>query len=132
MPREDYEAIIGKDQVLPNGQVVKWNRADEFYGLDLDQLKRMLQVQPLTESIVSIKEVELNAMLQAFDRLVQLPEVNRTALIKQLLYRLGNKDVNSILPQLSEGGQEGLSVGLKELAGQEGLPGMEPAPVPTI
>ena len=132
LPREDYEAIIGKDQVLPNGQVVKWNRADEFYGLDLDQLKRMLQVQPLTESIVSIKEVELNAMLQAFDRLVQLPEVNRTALIKQLLYRLGNKDVNSILPQLSGGGQEGLSVGLKELAGQKGLPGMKPDVVPTI
>ena len=58
--------------------------------------------------------------------------VNRTALIKQLLYRLGNKDVNSILPQLSGGGQEGLSQGLKELGGQEPLPGMEPASVPTI
>ena len=132
LPKEDYEAIIGKNQVLPDGQVIKWNCADEFYGLDLDQLKRMLQVQPLTESIVSIKEVELNALLQAFDRLVQMPEVNRGALIKQLLHRLGNKDVKSILPELSGAGQEGLSQGLRELKQQAPLPGNEPVNYPTM
>ena len=132
LPREDYEAIIGKKKFDATGKIIQDNRADEFYNLDLDQLKRMLQVQPLTESIVSIKEVELNSLLQAFDRLVQMPEVNRGALIKQLLYRLGNKDVNSILPQLSEPGQEALFGGLNQLAGQEPLPGMNPAPVPQL
>lgn len=125
LPREDYEAIIGERKFDATGRITQDNRADEFYNLDPDQLKRMLQVQPLTESIVSIKEVELNSLLQAFDRLVQMPEVNRGALIKQLLYRLGNKDVNSILPGLSEPGQEAVFQGMEQLANQAPLPGDE-------
>ena len=123
LSRSDYNAIIGNP-----GK----NCAEEFYNLDQDQLKRMLQVQPLTESIVSIKEVELNQLIQAFDRLVQMPEVNRGALIKQLLLRLGNKDMKAILPQLSQPGQEAVFKGLGEMANEQPLPGMEPEQVPTI
>lgn len=125
LSRSDYEAIIGEKKFDATGKITQNNCADEFYNLDPEQLKRMLQVQPLTESIVSIKEIELNQLLQAFDRLVQMPEVNRGALIKQLLYRLGNKDVNSILPGLSEPGQAAVFQGLDQLANQPPLPGSE-------
>jgi len=123
LSRSDYDAIIGKP-----GE----NCAEEFYNLDQDQLKRMLQVQPLTESIVSIKEVELNQLIQSFDRLIGMPEVNRAALIKQLLLRMGQKDFKEILPQLSEAGAESTIQGLGELGEKPPLPGMESPQVPTV
>jgi len=123
LSRSDYNAIIGN----PGN-----NCADEFYNLDQDQLKRMLQVQPLTESIVSVKEVELNQLIQSFDRLIQMPEVNRAALIKQLLLRMGQKDFKEILPSLSEAGAESTIQGLGELGNKPPLPGMKPTQVPTV
>ena len=131
LSREDYAAIIGVNRIGPDGQEVKTTCIDEFYGLDLDQLKRTLQVQPLTESIVSIKEVELNQLIQAFDRLMQMPEVNKGPLIKQLLLRLGQKDIKEILPQLSGLGQENTVTGLRALGGQEQLTGVE-GPIPVV
>lgn len=95
LDRADYAAIIGKE-----------NHADEFFGLDPDQIKRMLQVQPLTESIVSIKEVDMNRFLQAYDRIINMPGVNIMALGKQLLQKLGSKNIKEILPQLSSPAQD--------------------------
>jgi len=121
LSREDYEAIIGPE-----------NHAKEFYDLDQEKLKKMFQIQPLTESIVGIKEINLNMLTQAFDRLIQLPEVNRPALVKELLLKLGNKDIKAILPMLSEAGQEGTVQGLGELAEQPPLPGQEKEAVPRV
>ena len=104
LSHQDFVDIIGPD-----------NKADEFFNIDPDDLRRMLQVQPLTESITSVKDVNLNQMIQAFDRLVQLPEVNRAALVKQLLLRLGQKDIKEILPQLSGLGQEATMEGMANL-----------------
>ncbi|GAG07922.1 unnamed protein product [marine sediment metagenome] len=131
LSREDYAAIIGKDKVGPDGERIKTTCADEFYNLDVDKLKRTLQVQPLTESIVSIKEIELNQLIQAFDRLMQMPEVNKGPLIKQLLLRLGNKDIKEILPQLSGMGEENTVMGLRNLGGQEQLTGVD-RPIPVV
>jgi hypothetical protein len=113
LPREDYIAIIGPD-----------NRADEFYAMSPEDLKRMLKIQPMTESIISIKEVELNQLIQAFDRLIQLPEINRPALVKQLLLRLGQKNIKEILPQMSGASQDATVQGVQELAAQQQPPGM--------
>lgn len=121
LTREDYEAIIGKD-----------NHADEFYRLSTSQLKRVLQIEPMSESIMSIKEVELNSLIQAFDRLVTMPEVNRSALIKQLLLRLGQKNIKEILPMLSEFGQENTVEGLNDLAGRQPLPGQKQMEIPRV
>lgn len=120
LDRADYAAIVGKD-----------NHSDEFYALDPDQLKNMLMVQPLTESIVSIKEVNLNQLLQAFDRLIQMPDINRGALIKALLQRLGQKNVKEILPALSGPGQDATMETLQspEMGGGQGV-GPTPQPQP--
>ena len=95
LDRPTYAAIIGKE-----------NHAEEFFALDPDQLKRMLQVQPLTESIISVKEVDMNKFLQAYDRIINMPGVNIMALGKQLLQKLGNKNIKEILPQLSTPAQD--------------------------
>jgi len=121
LSKEDYISIIGPD-----------NHANEFYDLDQEKLKKMFQIQPMTESIVGVKEINLNMMIQSFDRLIQLPEVNRPALVKQLLQKLGNKDIKQIIPMMSEMGQEGTAQGLQQLAEEPPLPGQEKQPTPTL
>jgi len=88
LDRDDYEKIIGRD-----------NRSEEFYNLTVDDIKRGLQIQPLTESISSIKEIDTNQFLQAYDRLIQMPDINRVALVKQLLLKLGQRNIKELLPQ---------------------------------
>jgi hypothetical protein len=97
MPRADFLEIIGTG----NEAVV-----EEFYALSTRDIRRYFKFMPMTESIVSLKEVDMNQFLQAFDRLIQIPEVNRVSLMKQLLLKLGQKDVKEILPMLSGPGQE--------------------------
>jgi hypothetical protein len=92
----------------------------------------MLQIEPMSESIQSIKEVETNALIQAFDRIVGIPGVNVLALVKQLLIRLGNKNIKEILPELSELGQEKTVEGLANLAAQAPLPGQEGMSIPKL
>ncbi|MCK4829249.1 hypothetical protein KA005_76705, partial [bacterium] len=121
LTRQDYAAIVGKE-----------NHAEEFYRLTSTQLKRMLAIMPMTESIQSIKEVELNQFIQAFDRIIQMPEVNRPALVKQLLLRLGQKNVREILPMMSEFGQENTVEGLDELRNRPPLEGQEKMEVPRV
>jgi len=105
LDRSDYDEIVG----VPNS-------ADEFYSLAPERLTRLLQIRPMTESITSVKEINMNMFLQAFDRLIQVPEVNRPALIKQMLERLGQKDLKSILPMLSPPAQSGAIRGEEEMA----------------
>jgi len=114
LSREDYGAIVG----IPN-------RAEEFFRLSSEDIKKFFGIMPMTESIVSVKEIDTNQFLQAFDRLIQMPDVNRPELIKQLLQKLGQKDTKSILPMLSPAGQEGFVGGVREGAmGPPGPPGM--------
>jgi hypothetical protein len=105
---QDYDAIIGKD-----------NHKDEFYNLSPDQIKRCFQVMPLTESIVSLKEMNLNMFLQAFDRLIRMPMVNHIALIKQLLIKLGQKNIKDILPMLSPEAQGQVQEGVQQMNNQQ-------------
>lgn len=109
LDREIFDLVIGPE-----------NHANEFFSLDPEHIQKGLIIRPLTESIVSVKEVDVNNFLQAFDRLISLPEVNRPALIKQLLFKLGNKDIKEILPMLSKAGQAGLIQGAREI--QQGMP----------
>jgi len=110
--RSDYAAVIGNK-----------NHADEFFALDPEQLKRMIQVQPMTESIVSVKELNVNQFMQAFDRLIQIQGVNVPALLKALLLKLGQKNIKEILPMLSEQGQETVNSGMQQMMQQrQGLP----------
>lgn len=97
MPPEDFVEIVGENY---------YEAAEEFYGLTTEEIRRFFSFMPMTESIVSLKEVDMNQFLQAFDRAIQLPEVNRTALMKQLFLKLGQKDIKEILPMLSEMGQQ--------------------------
>jgi len=108
LPRAEYEAIVGPG-----------SRADEFYTLDIEKIKRFFQVQPMTESIQSLKEMNLNMFMQAFDRLIKMPMVNHIALIKQLLIKLGQKNIKEILPMLSQEGQSQVQEGVQQMNAQQ-------------
>lgn len=113
---EDYREIVGPE-----------NHAEEFFDLDPKQLKRMIYIKPMTESIVSVKEINVNQLLMAFDRLIQFPDVNRPALITALLTRIGEKDIKKFLPQMSEAGQVATMAGAQQLAEQPPPPSMTTA-----
>jgi len=118
MPQEDFLSIIGEDNV---------EIADEFYALTPEDIRRYFKFMPMTESIVSLKEVDMNQFLQAFDRMIQMPEVNRAALMKQLLLKLGQKDIKEILPMLSEAGADAAMQTMNQMPPQ-GQPGAPPGP----
>jgi|Deesub1362A_J573_1020465.scaffolds.fasta_scaffold00107_73 hypothetical protein len=101
--RETYKEIVGEP-----------NHADQFFDLDTEQLKRGIGVVPITESLSQVKEIDTNIFIQAFDRLIRFPEVNRVALIKQLWLKLGNKNPEEIVQQLSPPAQEATRAGAKE------------------
>ncbi len=117
LSEEDAVSIVGEN-MLP--------AIEEFYNLSSEQLKRLLAVKPMTESLSSIKELEMNNFMLAFDKLVQLPGVNLPALAKLLLQKLGQKNVNEILGSLSPDAQGLAQQGLQQLAEQPPLPGMQP------
>lgn len=108
LPRTEYEEIVGPQ-----------SHADEFYALDLEKIKRFFQVQPMTESIQSLKEMNLNMFMQAFDRLIKMPMVNHIALIKQLLIKLGQKNIKEILPMLSQEAQGQVQEGVQQMNAQQ-------------
>jgi len=108
LPRTEYEAIVGQE-----------SHAEEFYALDPDQVKRFFKVQPMTESIASLKEMNLNMFMQAFDRLIKMPMVNHIALIKQLLIKLGQKNIKEILPMLSPEAQGQVQEGVQQMNAQQ-------------
>jgi len=117
LDKSDYDNIVGTP-----------NAAEEFYSLEPRDLVRQLQIRPMTESITNVKEINMNQFLQAFDRLIQIPDVNRPALIKQMLERLGQKDLKSVLPMMSPPGQSGVVTGQEEAAQlQAQLPFIEKA-----
>ncbi len=98
MPQSDFLDIVGKEKALI---------ADEFYRLEPAKITGLFGIMPLTESIASVKEVDMNNFLQAFDRLTRLGPgtVNVPGLVKVLLQKLGQKDVRDIIPKLSPSSQ---------------------------
>lgn len=117
LPESDAVDIVG-ESMRP--------AIEQFYQLSSEQLKRLLAVKPMTESLSSIKELEMNNFLLAFDRLVQLPGVNLPALAKLLLQKLGQKNIDEILGSLSPAAQDLTQMGMQQLAEQPPLPGMQP------
>ncbi len=119
----DYDNIIG-----PN------NKKEEFFNLNPMDLKRCFRVRPLTESITSTKEIDMNQFMMAFDRLIRMPPqmINHVGLIKQLLQKLGQRNIKEILPLLSREGQEMVQMGMPgaQAAMQGGPPGGAQMPAP--
>ena len=113
LPQQDSLAIVGPDYA---------DSIKEFYDLSTADLKRLLQVRPLTDSISSVKEIDTNQFLQAFDRLIRIQGVNTTALIKVLLQKLGQRNIKEILSAVpTQAGQDATAEALK--AAQAGAGG---------
>lgn len=120
MPRQDFADIIGR-----RGDPATENIVAEFYDMSPQQIRKGFKFMPMTESIVSLKELDMNQFLQAFDRLIQLPDVNRISLVKQLLLKLGQKDIKEILPMLSGPAQDATVEAMAQApAGQPAAPPM--------
>lgn len=113
LPEGDAVKIAGDEYAGPLGQ---------FYGLSTDDLRRLVQIRPLTETINSIKEIDTNQFLQAFDRLIRIQGLNQTALVKVLLQKLGQRNVKEIIGAVPSGaGQDATAAALKNaMAGAGG------------
>jgi hypothetical protein len=115
LPEQDALAIVGPEYAVP---------IKEFFQLSTADLKRLLQVRPLTDSISSVKEIDTNQFLQAFDRLIRIQGVNTTALIKVLLQKLGQRNIKEILSAVpTQAGQDATAQAIKDAqagAGGEG------------
>jgi ribosomal protein L12E/L44/L45/RPP1/RPP2 len=79
----------------------------------------------MTDSISSIKEIDTNMFLQAFDRLIKIQGVNVTALMKILLQKLGQKNIKEILTAVpTAAGQDATAQALAQMkSGQQGPEG---------
>ena len=106
LPKSDAMLIVGEE--LADG-------VKEFYELDANDLKRLVHIRPMTDSISSVKEIDTNMFLQAFDRLIRIPGINTTALIKVLLQKLGQRNIKEILTAVpSSAGQDAAAMALKK------------------
>jgi hypothetical protein len=107
LPKADAMAIVGKD--LASG-------VEEFYKLEPNDLRRLIAIRPMTDSISSIKEIDTNMFLQAFDRLIRIPGINTTALIKTLLQKLGQRNIKEILTAIpSSDGRDATAEAISKL-----------------
>lgn len=99
LPEDDAVLIVGESQ----SEAIK-----QFYSLEPRDVQRLVQIRPMTDSISSIKEIDTNMFLQAFDRLIRMPQqVNTTALIKTLLQKLGQRNIKEIINAVpSSAGQD--------------------------
>lgn len=105
LPKEDAKAIVGEEY---------FESIEKFYDLDPNDLKRGIHIRPLTDSISSVKEIDTNQFLQAFDRLIRIQGVNTTALIKVLLQKLGQRNIKEILTAVpTQAGQDATAQALK-------------------
>jgi len=116
LPKQDAIAIAGADYA---------DGIEKFYELETNDIKRLLQIRPMTDSISSVKEIDTNMFLQAFDRLIKVQGVNVTALIKTLLLKLGQRNIKEIITAVpTPAGQEAMAQALAKMkagqAGQEG------------
>ena len=110
LPKSDAMLIVGKELV---------SGVEEFYDLDVKDLKRLVHIRPMTDSISSIKEIDTNMFLQAFDRLIRMPQqVNTTALIKVLLQKLGQRNIKEIISAVpTAAGQDATSQAIAKAQG---------------
>lgn len=107
LPKADAMSIVGED--LASG-------VEEFYKLEPNDLRRLVAIRPMTDSISSIKEIDTNMFLQAFDRLIRIPGINTTALIKTLLQKLGQRNIKEILNAVpSSAGKDATNEAIKKL-----------------
>jgi hypothetical protein len=139
LPKADALAIVGKEYA---------EGIMKFYDLDPKDVRRLIHVRPLTESISSVKEIDTNMFLQAFDRLIKIPGMNTTALCKVLLEKLGQRNVKEIITAIpTTAGQDATSQALANMKAQTGagasvsvpaqagimgggVPGGQPVPAP--
>jgi ribosomal protein L12E/L44/L45/RPP1/RPP2 len=135
LPKADAVAIVGKDYI---------EGINKFYALETRDLRRLLHVRPMTDSISSIKEIDTNMFLQAFDRLIKIQGVNVTSLIKILLEKLVQRNIKEIIQAVpSPAGQDATAQALAKMKGGDagpegeamlknfqagGQPGGEPVP----
>jgi ribosomal protein L12E/L44/L45/RPP1/RPP2 len=116
LPKQDAIAIVGAESA---------DAISKFYELDTNDLKRLLHIRPMTDSISSIKEIDTNMFLQAFDRLIKIQGVNVTALMKILLQKLGQKNIKEIITAVpTAAGQDATAQALAQMkSGQQGPEG---------
>lgn len=89
LPEDDAVLIVGEGYA---------EAIHQFYELEPPDIRRLIHIRPMTDSISSIKEIDTNMFLQAFDRLIRMPQaVNTTALIKVLLQKLGQRNIKEII-----------------------------------
>lgn len=130
LPREDFKGIVGKECEAPT-TMSPTPTIEEFYGLSTEDIKRLIAVRPLTEAISSTKEVDTQQFMQAYDRLIRLPIINQEALVRQLLVKLGQRNLKDIFKKLSPGAQDataGVVQRMKDRPPLPGLPGAPPGP----
>lgn len=98
---------------------------NQFFELSTDDLKRLIHIRPMTDSISSVKEIDTNQFLQAFDRLIRIPGVNQVALIKVLLQKLGQRNIKEILAALPTGeGKDATNMAIQQaMAGKSAVTG---------
>jgi hypothetical protein len=112
LPEADAVAIAGNEYAEP---------ISEFYQLDPGDIKRLIHVRPMTDSISSVKEIDTNQFIQAFDRLIQIPGVNQIALIKVLLQKLGQRNIKEIIAAMpSGGGQDATNAAIQAAMASKG------------
>jgi ribosomal protein L12E/L44/L45/RPP1/RPP2 len=116
LPKADAVAIVGKEYA---------EGINRFYALETRDLRRLLHVRPMTDSISSIKEIDTNMFLQAFDRLIKIQGVNVTSLIKILLEKLGQRNIKEIIQSVpTPAGQDATAQALAKMkSGQAGPEG---------
>lgn len=114
LPEDDAVLIVGENYA---------DAIKQFYELEPPDVRRLIQIRPMTDSISSIKEIDTNMFLQAFDRLIRIPQaVNTTALIKVLLQKLGQRNIKEIINAVpSAPGRDATAQALARIkAGQAG------------
>lgn len=116
LPKPDALAIVGEEYA---------DGISRFFDLDTRDLRRLLHIRPMTDSISSIKEIDTNMFLQAFDRLIKVQGVNVTALIKILLQKLGQRNIKEIITAVpTPAGQDATAQALAKMkSGQAGPEG---------
>lgn len=114
LPMADALSIVGEEYA--SGLKRVWD-------ISSSDLQRLLHIRPMTDSISSVKEIDTNMFLQAFDRLIRIPTVNHTALIKVLLQKLGQRNIKEIISQVpTAGGQDATNQAMQAMASGEGGP----------
>lgn len=114
LPEDDAVLIVGESMAPA---------VHQFYELEPPDVRKLVHIRPMTDSISSIKEIDTNMFLQAFDRLIRMPQaVNIPSLVKVLLQKLGQRNIKEIINAVpSSAGQDATAQAIARMkAGQSG------------